>query len=102
MTLSQKYIDTQKSKSMKELFDYAVKIHRQLQENVMKDIIDFPLESDAASLHELFYSHFPSSVFHAYVNYVHADLNRPNWLAGRSGVSWTEEFSGKRYHFQEG
>lgn len=101
MTLSQKYIDAQKSKSMKELFAYAVKIHRQLQENVMKDIIDFPLESDAAALHDLFYSHFPSQVFHAYVNHVHAELDRPNWLAGRPGVSWEDGTLSRRYHFEK-
>lgn len=88
MKLSQDYIARQKSKSIRELLDYAVKIHRELEENIRKDVIDFPLESDAASLHELFYSHFPASFFESYVKHVHETLDRPNWLAGRPGVSW--------------
>lgn len=73
---------------MQELFAYAVSIHRELEESITKDILNLPLESDAAALHEFFFSCVPATVFQAYVKHVHNELERPNWLAGRPGVSW--------------
>lgn len=88
--LSDSFIQAQKAKPLAELLADAVRIHQDLAQAIREDRLDSLLESDAAALHEFFFSHVPAAVFAGYVNHVHTALDRPNWLAGRPGVSWHE------------
>ena len=77
-------------KCKQDIFDYALKINKQIADDCDKNVINLYAQGEALKLHMYLFENTPVSTFMEYVNYVHEKLDRPNFLCGMPGVTYSE------------
>ncbi len=73
-----------------DILDYALEINKEIADDQDKDIVNLYAKGEALKFHMYLFGNAPAATFNEYVNYVHKELNRPNFLCGMPGVSYSE------------
>lgn len=73
-----------------DIFDYALKINQEIADCCDSGAINLHAQSEALKLHMYLFGNVPANTFREYINYVHRKLDRPNFLCGMPGVTYSE------------
>ena len=73
-----------------DILDYALEINQEIADCYDSGAINLYAQAEALKLHMYLFGNTPADTFREYVSYVHKKLDRPNFLCGMPGVTYSE------------